>query len=64
MVVELRRIASQALGIASGAYELALNMLQERKAFGTEIINHQTIAFKLADMHVNIMAATLPENCC
>jgi alkylation response protein AidB-like acyl-CoA dehydrogenase len=47
-------IASQALGIASGAYELALKYAQERKAFGTEIINHQAIAFKLADMAVKI----------
>lgn len=52
-------IASQALGIASGAYELALKYAKERKAFGTEIINHQAIAFKLADMHVNITAARL-----
>ncbi|MBP7172594.1 MAG: acyl-CoA dehydrogenase [Cloacibacterium sp.] len=52
-------IASQALGIASGAYELALKYAKERKAFGTEIINHQAIAFKLADMHVNVMAARM-----
>ncbi|MBC7557270.1 MAG: acyl-CoA dehydrogenase [Chryseobacterium sp.] len=52
-------IASQALGIASGAYELALKYAQQRKSFGTEIINHQAIAFKLADMHVNIMAARM-----
>ncbi len=52
-------IASQALGIAAGAYELALKYAQTRKAFKTEIINHQAIAFKLADMHVNIMAARL-----
>ncbi|WP_407481502.1 acyl-CoA dehydrogenase [Elizabethkingia meningoseptica] len=52
-------IASQALGIASGAYELALKYAKERKAFGTEIINHQAIAFKLADMHVNITAARM-----
>ncbi|MFL9836655.1 acyl-CoA dehydrogenase [Flavobacterium sp. ST-75] len=50
-------IASQALGIASGAYELALKYSQERKAFGTEIFNHQAIAFKLADMAVQIEAA-------
>ena len=50
-------IASQALGIASGAYELALKYSKERKAFGTEICNHQSIAFKLADMAVNIEAA-------
>lgn len=50
-------IASQALGIASGAYELALKYSKERKAFGTEICNHQAIAFKLADMHTEIEAA-------
>tara|TARA_R110002050_G_scaffold30927_4_gene79100 strand:- start:161 stop:1303 length:1143 start_codon:yes stop_codon:yes gene_type:complete len=50
-------IASQALGIAAGAYELALKYSKERKAFGTEISNHQAIAFKLADMHVQIEAA-------
>ncbi|MCD6179328.1 MAG: acyl-CoA dehydrogenase family protein [Bacteroidales bacterium] len=47
-------IASQALGIASGALELAVKYAQERKAFGTEIINHQAIAFKLADMAVKV----------
>ena len=50
-------IASQALGIASGAYELALKYSKERKAFGTEICNHQAIAFKLADMYTEIHAA-------
>ena len=50
-------IAAQALGIASGAYELALKYSKERKAFGTEIFNHQAIAFKLADMHTQITAA-------
>lgn len=52
-------IASQALGIAAGAYELALKYAKTRKAFGKEIINHQAIAFKLADMHVNITAARM-----
>ncbi|ODS87984.1 acyl-CoA dehydrogenase [Chryseobacterium lacus] len=52
-------IASQALGIASGAYELALKYAKERKAFGTEIINHQAIAFKLADMATQITAARM-----
>ncbi len=52
-------IASQALGIASGAYELALKYSKERKAFGTEIMNHQAIAFKLADMATEIEAARL-----
>lgn len=52
-------IASQALGIAAGAYELSLKYAKERKSFGTEIINHQAIAFKLADMHTQIMAARM-----
>jgi len=52
-------IAAQALGIASGAYELALKYSKERKAFGTEIANHQAIAFKLADMHTDIEAARM-----
>ncbi len=50
-------IAAQALGIAQGAYERALKYAKERKAFGTEIINHQAVAFKLAEMHVRIEAA-------
>jgi hypothetical protein len=50
-------IAAQALGIASGAYELARDYSKVRKAFGTEICNHQAIAFKLADMHTSITAA-------
>ena len=52
-------IASQALGIASGAYELAKEYSKQRKAFGTEIMNHQAIAFKLADMATRIEAARL-----
>jgi alkylation response protein AidB-like acyl-CoA dehydrogenase len=52
-------IAAQALGIASGAYELALKYSKERKAFGTEISNHQAIAFKLADMATEIEAARM-----
>lgn len=52
-------IASQALGIAQGAYELALKYAKERKAFGTEIINHQAVAFKLADMATEISAARM-----
>ena len=52
-------IASQALGIASGAYELSLKYSKERKAFGTEIMNHQIIAFKLADMATRIEASRL-----
>jgi alkylation response protein AidB-like acyl-CoA dehydrogenase len=52
-------IASQALGIASGAYELALQYSKERKAFGKEISQHQAIQFKLADMATSIDAARL-----
>lgn len=52
-------IASQALGIASGAFELALKYSKERKAFGKEIIHHQAIQFKLADMATEIEAARL-----
>src|SRR6478736_4649455 len=52
-------IAAQALGIASGAYELALAYSKQRKAFGTEIMNHQIIQFKLADMATEIEAARL-----
>lgn len=52
-------IASQALGIGSGAYELAKAYSKTRKAFGTEIMNHQAIAFKLADMATRIEAARL-----
>ncbi len=52
-------IASQAVGIAMGAYERALNYAKERKAFGTEIANHQAIMFKLADMAMEIEAAKL-----
>ncbi|MDX5419930.1 MAG: acyl-CoA dehydrogenase [Hymenobacteraceae bacterium] len=52
-------IAAQALGIASGAYELAVKYSKERKAFGVEIAKHQAIQFKLADMATNIEAARL-----
>jgi alkylation response protein AidB-like acyl-CoA dehydrogenase len=52
-------IASQALGIASGAYELALAYSKERKAFGKTISEHQAIQFKLADMATEIDAARL-----
>ena len=50
-------IAAQALGIAAGAFELARDYSKIRKSFGTEICNHQAIAFKLADMHLEIEAA-------
>ncbi len=52
-------IASQALGIASGAYERSVAYSKERKAFGKEIKNHQIIQFKLADMATRIEAARL-----
>ena len=52
-------IAAQALGIASGAYELALAYSKQRKAFGKEIMHHQAIQFKLADMATRIEAARL-----
>ena len=52
-------IASQALGIASGAYELSLEYSKQRKAFGKAISDHQAIAFKLADMATEIEAARL-----
>jgi alkylation response protein AidB-like acyl-CoA dehydrogenase len=52
-------IASQALGIASGAYELSVKYSKERKAFGKDIAQHQAIQFKLADMATRIEAARL-----
>jgi alkylation response protein AidB-like acyl-CoA dehydrogenase len=52
-------IASQALGIASGALELSINYAKERKAFGVEIAKHQAIQFKLADMATKIDASRL-----
>ncbi|MEO5909649.1 MAG: acyl-CoA dehydrogenase [Pelobium sp.] len=52
-------IAAQALGIASGAFELATQYAKERKTFGKPIANHQAIAFKLADMATEIEAARL-----
>ncbi len=52
-------IAAQALGIAAGAYELALKYAQERKAFGKPIFDHQAIQFKLAEMATKIEAARL-----
>lgn len=52
-------IASQALGIATGAYELALKYSHVRESFGKEIFKHQVIAFKLVDMATQIMAAKL-----
>ena len=47
-------IASQALGIAAGAYELSLKYSRERKAFGKEIYKHKAIAFKLDNMATEI----------
>lgn len=52
-------IAAQALGVASGALELALQYSKERKSFGKPICEHQAIAFKLADMATEIEAARL-----
>lgn len=52
-------IAAQALGIASGAYELALSYAQERKSFGKRIFDHQAIQFKLAEIATKIEAARL-----
>jgi alkylation response protein AidB-like acyl-CoA dehydrogenase len=52
-------IAAQALGIAAGAYELAVDYSKERKAFGKPICEHQAIQFKLADMATSIEAARL-----
>eukprot|EP01026_Neomeris_dumetosa_P084849 TRINITY_DN9998_c0_g2_i2.p1 TRINITY_DN9998_c0_g2~~TRINITY_DN9998_c0_g2_i2.p1 ORF type:complete len:318 (-),score=28.20 TRINITY_DN9998_c0_g2_i2:170-1123(-) len=52
-------IASQALGIASGALELAIQYSKERKAFGKPIHQHQGIAFKLSEMATNIEAARM-----
>lgn len=52
-------IAAQALGIAGGAFELALAYSKQRKAFGKEIYKHQAIAFKLADMATEIEATRL-----
>lgn len=52
-------IASQALGISSGAYELALKYAKERRAFGKHLTEHQAIQFKLADMATKIDAARL-----
>jgi alkylation response protein AidB-like acyl-CoA dehydrogenase len=52
-------IAAQALGIASGAYELAVQYAKERKAFGKPIAEHQAIQFKLADMATQIEAARM-----
>ncbi|MCA0365485.1 MAG: acyl-CoA dehydrogenase [Bacteroidetes bacterium] len=52
-------IAAQALGIAAGAYELAVKYSKERKTFGRPISDHQAIQFKLAEMHTKIQAARL-----
>lgn len=52
-------IAAQALGIASGAYELALAYSKQRKTFGKPIHEHQAIQFKLAEMATRIETARL-----
>ncbi|HTS90536.1 MAG TPA: acyl-CoA dehydrogenase family protein [Stellaceae bacterium] len=50
-------IAAQSIGMARSAYEAALAYAKERKTFGTEIINHQAVAFRLADMAMQIEVA-------
>jgi len=50
-------IGAQAVGMARAAYEAALQYAQERQSFGTAIINHQAVAFRLADMATRIEAA-------
>jgi len=50
-------IAAQSIGMARSAYEAALAYAKERKSFGTEIINHQAVAFRLADMAMQIEVA-------
>jgi butyryl-CoA dehydrogenase len=52
-------IAAQAVGMARAAFEAAYSYAQEREAFGTAIINHQAVAFRLADMATQIEAAHL-----
>ena len=52
-------IAAQALGIASGAYELALAYSKQRQSFGKPIHEHQAIQFKLAEMATRIQSARL-----
>ena len=52
-------VAAQALGIAAGAYELALAYSKQRRSFGKAISEHQAIAFKLADMATQIEAARM-----
>lgn len=52
-------IAAQAVGIAEGAFEIAFKYANERKAFGTEIFNHQAIQFKLSEMATDLEAAKL-----
>lgn len=52
-------IASQALGIASGAFERSLKYSRERKSFGKELMHHQSIQFKLAEMTTRIEASRL-----
>jgi alkylation response protein AidB-like acyl-CoA dehydrogenase len=52
-------IAAQALGIAAGAYELAASYAKQRVAFGKPIIQHQGIAFKLADMAMQVESARM-----
>ena len=50
-------IAAQAVGMARAAYEAALAYAKEREAFGKPIVEHQAVAFRLADMATHIAAA-------
>ncbi|HEV2301031.1 MAG TPA: acyl-CoA dehydrogenase family protein, partial [Stellaceae bacterium] len=50
-------IAAQALGLARAAWEAALSYARERETFGKRLIEHQAVAFKLADMATGIAAA-------
>lgn len=52
-------IAALSLGIARGAYEAALSYAQQRRQFDKPLIDHQLVAFKLADMAMEIAAAEL-----
>ncbi|MBX6370505.1 MAG: acyl-CoA dehydrogenase family protein [Rhodospirillales bacterium] len=51
-------IAAQSVGMARAAYEAALAYAKERESFGKKIIEHQAVAFRLADMATRIEAAT------
>jgi alkylation response protein AidB-like acyl-CoA dehydrogenase len=58
-------VAAIGVGLAQGAYEMALKYAKNRKQFGKSISNHQAIAFKLADMHMKIeLARTMLYKAC